>query len=553
MSELLPRGGGGAFRAGPSPSAARARASALQARTTFRDLLRPGFAPPAPEAVAAGLVAVGICAYLLFQRHAFTGNHGTDDGVYLAPALWLVHGVLPYRDYAFVQPPGIAWLMVPLDLIGNTRDAMVAARVVTALVAGLNASLAASIVRAYGRAAMLFAGLGLALLPVAVAADHTLTLDPYLVLFCLLGTLALFRHGELATPPRILVAGALFGFAGAVKGWALFPVVAALGVCIPRWRSAGRWFAAGLATGFGLPSLPFLLPAPGAFVHDVVVAQLHRHTTGQGYHALSQRLALMLGLGSMPAEIPGKANLALILTVVVTAFVVVAQCLPARRITPLELFLLGGTAVIVLGMLFVVKEFYAYYAYLPAAFGAMLIGVCLGRLTDEARAAFARVGGSIGRFAGLALSLGLPVGLVVAGAFAVRGDLAYARHVVRGAFDPQPTLTVQIPKGSCVVFDQVGTLIDGNRLFSTKPACPVLVDTFGLWLTDDGGVQPLSHPASAAFVARWRSWLERADFAVLTYPGSAYIPWTPGLSSWFAAHYRLTATSPGVYLYRHVP
>src|SRR5207244_3369356 len=94
-------------------------------------------------AIAPGLLALGICSYQLSLPHAFLGVHGADDGVYLPPALRLLHGAFPYRDYAFVHPPGIAWLMTPLAFLGNTRDAMAAARVVTALVAGLNACLAA--------------------------------------------------------------------------------------------------------------------------------------------------------------------------------------------------------------------------------------------------------------------------------------------------------------------------------------------------------------------------------------------------------------------------
>ena len=49
----------------------------------------------------------------------------------LGTAIRLVHGVLPYRDYAFVHPPGIALLMTPAALVGRfvgTHDAMAVAR-----------------------------------------------------------------------------------------------------------------------------------------------------------------------------------------------------------------------------------------------------------------------------------------------------------------------------------------------------------------------------------------------------------------------------------------
>ena len=120
---------------------------------------------------------------MLIGIHGYTGN-GYDDGVYLGAATRLVHGVLPYRDFDFVQPPGITLVMGPVALIGRligTRDAMAVARCFTAAVTGLNAALAALAVRDRGRTAMLVAGVSLALFPLAVAADQSLLLEPYLV------------------------------------------------------------------------------------------------------------------------------------------------------------------------------------------------------------------------------------------------------------------------------------------------------------------------------------------------------------------------------------
>ena len=69
-------------------------------------------------ALVAGLVALGVTGYQLTLPHALAGVHGYtgygyDDGVYLGTAIRLVHGVFPYRDYAFVHPPGIALLLTP--------------------------------------------------------------------------------------------------------------------------------------------------------------------------------------------------------------------------------------------------------------------------------------------------------------------------------------------------------------------------------------------------------------------------------------------------------
>ena len=42
------------------------------------------------------------------------GNY--DDGVHYAAAMGLVHGLLPYRDFLFLHPPGIAVLARPIRL-----------------------------------------------------------------------------------------------------------------------------------------------------------------------------------------------------------------------------------------------------------------------------------------------------------------------------------------------------------------------------------------------------------------------------------------------------
>ncbi len=46
---------------------------------------------------------------VLFGLHGYNGD-GYDDGVYLGAAIRFVNGVLPYRDFALLHPPGIVLL-----------------------------------------------------------------------------------------------------------------------------------------------------------------------------------------------------------------------------------------------------------------------------------------------------------------------------------------------------------------------------------------------------------------------------------------------------------
>src|SRR5277367_2955347 len=76
--------------------------------------------------LTAALVALAIVWYDLAQPQGLYAVKQYDDGVYFGAAVRLVSGVLPYRDYVFLQPPGIAVLGAPIAwLTGhNTRDGL---------------------------------------------------------------------------------------------------------------------------------------------------------------------------------------------------------------------------------------------------------------------------------------------------------------------------------------------------------------------------------------------------------------------------------------------
>jgi hypothetical protein len=513
-----------------------------------RTIKRAGAAPLCVLlAITPGLVALGLCCYQLAQPDALYGLQGSDDGIWLAPAIRLVHGALPFRDYAWVHPPGIALLMALVGLLGDPREALVAARVLTALVVGLNASLAAIAVRSRGPVAMLAGGFGLAIFPQTVSVGHTVSLDVYLVVFCLLGAIVMFRGGSLASPRRLGLAGALFGLAIAMKAWGVFPAIAGLLICLPLWRSAVLPFASGLALGFGLPSLPFFIAAPSAFVHDVVFSQLIRSTTGQGFTSFGERLQLLLGFA--PSQDPTDTYVALAIAGVLAILIAATYAFTARSSKRLDWFVLGAAALVAWVMLFVVKEVYSYYAYFVVSFGVLLLAICISRVVDGLRWAGERIGGSARRAGKIAGTVGVPAVIVIAAVLLLPGDITYANTFVSGAYDPEPTVASQVPAGACVVFDEAGILIDSNRFPSSKAGCPDIADAFGLWLTDNNGIPPPGQP-SDTFVAEWQSWLEQADYVVLSVPRSDYLPWTPSLTSWFNANYSLVASQPHVYVYR---
>src|SRR5260370_1080801 len=73
---------------------------------------------------AATLLALVVRGFLLTRPHFLnSGAVEYDDGVYLGEAIRLLHGDLPYRDYALIQPPGIALAMLPEAIIAKLTSA----------------------------------------------------------------------------------------------------------------------------------------------------------------------------------------------------------------------------------------------------------------------------------------------------------------------------------------------------------------------------------------------------------------------------------------------
>ena len=80
-----------------------------------------------------------------------------DVAVYLGAAVRLVQGLLPYRDFVFVQPPGSILLLTPfgaLARLAGTRDALAALRCVEPLLAAADVLLAGRALMALSRRRM---------------------------------------------------------------------------------------------------------------------------------------------------------------------------------------------------------------------------------------------------------------------------------------------------------------------------------------------------------------------------------------------------------------
>jgi hypothetical protein len=495
----------------------------------------------------ATVLAVAIRLFTLSRSGYLIGITEYDDGVYLGAALRMTEGAMPYKDFAFIQPPGILLLMTPVAVIAKlttTVKALALARLLTALASAACVPLAGNLVRYRGTVVTLVTCGVLAIYPADVATAHTLMLEPWMNLFCLLGMNAAFRRGHLARPGRLAWAGLALGFAGSIKFWAAVPAAVLLAGCVAvrqdRVRRV-RGYLLGLAAGFVIPIAPFLAAAPLTFLRGTITDQAVR--TGSSV-PIGVRLANLTGLidilntkggislnagahsmfaAGASASLPGSSSLGWLpaaATVALVAVIAAGYTWQSRRLSQLEWLSLVTTvlaAAAVLGY----SAFFYHYADFPAPWLALTLGGAAGALA--------------GRPGRPALRTVVPVAVATA-------LLLVAALQIRETFPLRQSsgqaMAHLIPKGSCVVTDEASLTISADRFAGLPPGCPDIVDSLAATLVLSNGVSVQGGADHMPpVVAAWKAWLERADYVWLS-PGhgsARRIPWTPGLRAWFNA------------------
>src|ERR1700730_9043870 len=102
----------------------------------------------------ATVLALALRLFLVTRAGFLTsGTVEYDDGVYLGAALRLLHGALPYKDYAFLQPPGIIVVALPGAALGSLTSqatGLAAVRILSVLASTACVPLAGRLVRHAG-------------------------------------------------------------------------------------------------------------------------------------------------------------------------------------------------------------------------------------------------------------------------------------------------------------------------------------------------------------------------------------------------------------------
>lgn len=477
--------------------------------------------------ITSALISLSLGYYQLLRGSNLHAILEYDDGVYFGSAVRLAHGSYPYRDYVSVHPPGITVLLAPLGLLSRaigTRLTFEMARLLTPLVEAAGVFCVGWLVR-HRRGATAVACLIMAVMADAVMTERTVMLEPYCVLGCLLGLLALFEGDRLTrSRSRLFWAGASFGIAASFELFAFFPFLV---VCCALLLSTRRCrivpFLLGGAVAFADICGGFFVLAPRSFVRDAFTAQMAR--TEVVLPSTWDRLLHLLGLPEAVAYSNVVGVLIVCLMVMAGVAVVVAAARLAaqsRSVSELELCVV---AIAVCSAFFLLQPpaFYYHYAAFAAPFIALLIGLSAARI-------------------GLRFAAALTVFLLVAGvAHAVR----FVQTHTTSWPDQSATVDARVPSHACVLGDDPADLLLANRF-----DCDPVVDTYGTGFVLDGGTVRSTGAASDRY---WIDQFNRVTYLQLIHGFSPVrIPWDSELIGYVNAHFELVSRSPVLYARKNV-
>jgi hypothetical protein len=499
---------------------------------------RGGWLAPVNLAIIVCTALALVLRLLLLSRPGYLlGVTEYDDGPYFGSAVMLVHGLLPYKTFILVQPPGITLLMVPsalLSKVTGTATAMASGRVLTTLASTAGVALAGLLVRHRGLVVVIVTCGIIAVYPDSVYTARTILVEPWLVLFCLLGALALFDRDQLTTSgKRLFWGGVAFGFAGCVEVWAIFPVIVLACMFLLRRPRIKRLalYLGGVAAGFLVPTLPFAGLAPKRFYESLYVAQVAPRA-GSTRVPLGVRLSNMIGvinlhLGAHPRTL---IELLTAILIVAVALVIAAGWLLSHRAPPqLDWFALVTTAVIVVMFLWP-DQFHYHFAAFLAPFFALSIALPLGRLLDALSTGTPwlaeRRGAELWKPAAALASLAIVLLAMEQGSHEAHLQLPLG---------PVPAKVESIiPKGACVGTDQVSYLLMANRFSPDQANCPHMLDGLGSDLAFSNGLKPATGAGNVPAVqALWRQEFQKAQFIWLSYNAYRRVAWDPALRTYF--------------------
>jgi hypothetical protein len=334
-----------------------------------------------------GLGAICLLAFVVrltgtFRGGGLYGLGNYDDGVHFGAALGLVNGLLPYRDFLLLHPPGVVLALAPfatLSWLVGEPHAMAAARLAWMALGGLNTVLCGLVIRPLGRIPALVTALFYALCIGAVYVEHTPLHEPVAttVLLLALVIIRLMGSGQHVGQRQYLAAGLLLGVSPVFKIWGVVVVLVVVG-CVAHLRGRRPALTVLLAAAASCAAvcLPFFLAAPERMWRMVVLAQVNRRRV---LESPVKRLDDILGSREweVARELVHHVVLGAVLLTVGAALVI---CLIRTELRVLAALLIShGLLVMTTPMWFL------HYAGMSAAPIALVLGGALAAILDWSR------------------------------------------------------------------------------------------------------------------------------------------------------------------------
>ena len=394
-----------------------------------------------PWAIAIAAIAFVIRLVPVLRGGGLFGLGNYDDGVYYAAATGLAHGLLPYKDFLLLHPPGMPLLLTPFALAAQvTSDSygFAAARVACMVLGALNAALIWKILRPIGAAASLFGGFSYAVFYPAVYSEKSTLLECPATTALLIAMVLLqpLINSSSISRWKIFVAGALVGLTISIKIWGLITLAIVLTwlLLIRRWRAAVQVLI-GSAASAVLICLPFFIVAPTAMWNQIVRDQLFRRLGDRRSNL--ERLDQMAGLGIVGRSYPSA------ITIIAVAALLCCAALAWRyREARLPVLLMLGQG----AFLLITPTWFKHFAGFAAAPVTLTVGAAIGSLIALVRARPAQIA----------------VSLIVAGALAVYSS-GWSTTTFGRRF-PQEFRTIAASAPGCITSDDATTLVVSNTL-----------------------------------------------------------------------------------------
>ena len=416
------------------------------------------------------LVAFIVRALPVFRGGGLQGYLGYDDGVYFSSAVALVHGVLPYRDFLLLHPPGIALVLAPFALLGGATDDATGfgvARLAFMLLGAINAGLVAIVAGRYGRRAALLSGILYAIWYSAARAERTTILIAPQTTLLLLAVLILLS-GRPLRPRRAAAAGVALGLAVSIQVWAIVPVVVIAAMLVFAWpdglgdrRRAALGFLGGAAAALAAVCLPFFVSAPAEFIRYVLIDQLARPNLGV---SLLVRLRVLEGM----REAGGTSTVMNAAVIALAVGGAAAVILVARRVPAARLWCVLVT--VETGYLLIAPNFFTHYSGWIAPAAAIVLGTAAS-ITISALGQH-RTLGALARVGYIAVIVGVA--------------LLVPRH--QGSVLQRASLERAIGGARCVAADSPGLLLETSGLQrDIRNGCPLVIDPTGISYETDRG------------------------------------------------------------------